>query len=252
MPRLKDLYYKKIVPNVMKQYNLKNINEVPILEKIVVNVGVGEAKDNPKLLTAAAEELTAITGQKAVITKAKKSISNFKLRKGVPIGAKVTLRGNRMWEFFDRLVNVALPRVRDFKGLGLESFDRFNNYSIGIKEQIIFPEINYDKVEKFHGLDIILVIKSKQKNDIVKGVLEGIGMPFRKIEIQEPPAQRPQESKSPVELEDATPEVAASKDETPEGATSKVETSKDATSKDTKSKDKTKSLNSSNMGTKEI
>ncbi len=179
VPRIKESYYKKVLPELIKRYKLKNKNQVPVLEKIVVNVGVGEAKDNPKSLTSVAEELAFITGQKALITRAKKSISNFKIRQGIPIGAKVTLRGDKMWEFFDRLVNIALPRVRDFRGLNLNSFDKFNNYSIGIKEQIIFPEIEYDKVDKIHGMDITFVIKNNRNNKIVKDFLTGIGMPFR-------------------------------------------------------------------------
>ncbi|MBU1076904.1 MAG: 50S ribosomal protein L5 [Spirochaetes bacterium] len=185
VPRVKEIYFKKVLPELMKKHNLKNKNQVPVLDKIVVNVGVGEAKDNPKVLTAAAEELSVITGQKALITKAKKSISNFKLRQGVAIGAKVTLRGNMMWEFFDRLINVALPRVRDFRGLSQSSFDKFNNFSIGVKEQIIFPEINYDDVEKVHGLDITLVIKNGKKRDLVIAFFTAIGFPI-KIKEEDP------------------------------------------------------------------
>jgi len=193
VPRLKELYLKEVVPVLMKRYNLKNRYQVPNLEKIVVNVGVGEGKDNPKLLTVAAEELARITGQKAVITKAKKSISNFKIRKGMSIGTKVTLRGDRMWEFFDRLVNVALPRVRDFRGLSLDSFDKFNNYSIGIKEQIIFPEIDYDSIEKIHGMDITIVVRDPmKKRALVRDFLEAIGMPFRKTV----PMQQPEEKET--------------------------------------------------------
>lgn len=180
VPRIKEVYYKKVLPDLMKKFKLKNKNQVPVLEKIVLNVGVGEAKDNPKLLTAAADELTTIAGQKSVITRAKKSISNFKIRQGVPIGTKVTLRGDKMWEFFDRLVNVALPRVRDFRGLSPDSFDKFNNYTIGVKEQIIFPEINYDDVERIHGMDITLVIKNGRDRDVVKEMCSSIGLPFRR------------------------------------------------------------------------
>ena len=179
-PQIKDNYLKKVLPELMKKYNLKNKNQVPALDKIVLNVGIGEAKDNPKILTAAALELTLISGQKSVITRAKKSISNFKLRQGVPIGAKVTLRGDKMWDFFNRFVNVALPRVRDFRGLNLESFDKFNNYTIGVKEQIIFPEINYDKVERIHGLDVTLVTKNGKNKEIVKDFYTSIGLPFRR------------------------------------------------------------------------
>jgi len=190
VPRLKELYDTQLRSEIMKKHNLKNINQVPVFEKIIVNVGVGEAKENNKLLQAAVEELTAITGQKAVITRAKKSISNFKIRKGIAIGAKVTLRGNMMWEFFDRFVNIALPRVRDFRGLDPNSFDKFNNYSLGIKEQIIFPEVNYDKVEKIHGMDITFVIKNRNKKEAVKDFLNSVGMPFRKEVPKEPVVER--------------------------------------------------------------
>ncbi len=194
IPRLKDLYLKKTRQEIMKQHNFKNISQVPIFEKIVINVGVGEAKENSKLLTATVEELTAMTGQKAIITRAKKSISNFKIRKGMAIGTKVTLRGNRMWEFFDRFVNIALPRVRDFRGLDPEAFDKSNNYSLGIKEQIIFPEINYDKVEKIHGMDITFVIKNRKKIEAVKDFLSSLGLPFRKVIMQDVQSQASRKS----------------------------------------------------------
>ncbi len=181
VPRLKELYYQKIVPELMKKYNLKNKFMVPVLQKIVINVGMGEAKENAKLLTTVTEELAAITGQAAVITRAKKAISNFKIRAGMPIGAKVTLRGDKMWEFFDRFVNVALPRVRDFRGVNPNSFDGNSNYTVGIKEQIIFPEIDYDKVDKIHGMDITFVIKRNNNKEIVKDFLAMLGMPFRKL-----------------------------------------------------------------------
>ncbi|MDD5066545.1 MAG: 50S ribosomal protein L5 [bacterium] len=180
VPRIKELHQKTIIPEMMKKYNLKNKNQVPVLDKIVLNCGVGEAKENPKLLTAAAEELSIITGQKAVILKAKKAISNFKIKKGIPIACKVTLRENRMWEFFDRFVNIALPRVRDFKGVNPDSFDRFNHYTIGLKEQIIFPEIDYDKVEKIHGMDITFVVKNNKNKEWVREFLTMAGMPFKK------------------------------------------------------------------------
>lgn len=180
IPRLKEQYNKNVVPEIMKKYNLKNKLQVPVFSKIIVNVGVGESKDNPKLLQAFSDELSKITGQKSVITKAKKSISNFKLRKGMPIGSCVTLRGNIMWEFYDRLVNVALPRVRDFRGVSSDSFDKFGHYTLGIKEQIIFPEINIDKIEKVHGFSITMVMKHSKKKEIVKEMLTMMGMPFRK------------------------------------------------------------------------
>ncbi len=180
VPRIKELYETKVVPELMKKYNLKNKFMVPVLEKIVINVGVGEAKDNANLLKTVVEELKAITGQAPVITKAKKAISNFKIRKGMSIGTKVTLRRDRMWEFFDRLVNVALPRVRDFRGVNPNSFDKDSNYTLGIKEQIIFPEIDYDKVDKIHGMDIVFVVKRNKNREIVKDFLTMLGMPFRK------------------------------------------------------------------------
>jgi len=180
IPRLKEHYYKNVVPEIMKKFNLKNKYEVPIFSKIVINVGVGEAKENPKLLDSVVEEVAYITGQKPVITRAKKAIAEFKIKEGIPIGCKVTLRGDRMWEFFDRLVNIALPRSKDFKGLSRNSFDRFNNYTIGIKEQIAFPEISYDKIMKIHGMDITIVIKNNKKREIVEEFLTLMGMPFRK------------------------------------------------------------------------
>lgn len=180
VPRLKEYYIKKVQPELMKKYSLKNSYQVPMLSKIVVNVGLGEAKDNPKLLKSVIEELTMITGQRPVVTRAKKSVAAFKIRKGMTIGCKVTIRGNRMWEFFDRLINVALPRVRDFRGLNPNSFDKFNNYSIGIKEQLIFPEIDYDKVEKIHGMDITIVIKNAKNRELTRDFLSMMGMPFRK------------------------------------------------------------------------
>ncbi len=180
VPRIKELYEKKVLPELMKKYKLKNRFMVPILEKIVINVGVGEAKDNANLLKTVVDELKIITGQAPVITKAKKAISNFKIRKGVSIGAKVTLRKDKMWEFFDRFVNVALPRVRDFRGVNPNAFDKDSNYTLGVKEQIIFPEIDYDKVDKIHGMDIVFVIKRNKNQDIVKDFLSMLGMPFRK------------------------------------------------------------------------
>lgn len=178
MPRLKERYLKEIVPKMMKEFSYKNIMEVPKIEKIVLNVGLGEAIQNIKLLDAAQKELGAITGQKAVITKAKKSIASFKLRKGTPIGCKVTLRGKMMYEFLDRFINIALPRIRDFKGVPGKSFDGRGNYNIGIKEQFIFPEVDYDKVEMVHGLDITVCTTAKTDKES-KALLRYFGMPFR-------------------------------------------------------------------------
>ena len=178
MARLKKLYKEKIVPQLMKEFNYKNVMEVPKLEKIIVNMGLGEAIHNIKVLDSATKELAAITGQHPVITKAKKSIANFKLRKGMSIGCKVTLRGDRMYEFFDRLVNVALPRVRDFKGVPGKSFDGRGNYTLGIREQIIFPEIDYDKIDKIKGMNITIVTTAKTDEE-GKYLLKMLGMPFR-------------------------------------------------------------------------
>jgi len=178
IPRLKTKYLKEVAPVLMKEFLYKNVMQVPKIEKVVLNVGLGEAIQNIKLLEAAQKELGIITGQKAVITKAKKSIAGFKLRKGMPIGCKVTLRGNRMYEFLDRFISLALPRVRDFKGVSGKSFDGRGNYSIGIKEQFMFPEIAYDKVESVHGMDIIICTDAKT-NDEGKALLRYMGMPFR-------------------------------------------------------------------------
>lgn len=178
MARLKELYNKEIVPQLMKDFGYKNIMEVPKLEKIVVNMGLGEAIQNVKILDSAVEELAAITGQKAVITKAKKSIASFKLRQGMPIGCMVTLRKEKMYEFLDRLVNVSLPRVRDFKGVSGKGFDGAGNYSLGVKEQLIFPEINYDKIDKIKGMNITIVTSAKNDEE-GKALLRLMGMPFR-------------------------------------------------------------------------
>jgi len=177
-PRLKEKYIKEIVPTMKKEFSYKNIMEVPKVQKIVLNVGLGEAIQNIKLLDAAQKELSMITGQKAVVTKAKKSIAAFKLRKGVPIGCKVTLRGNMMYEFLDRLISVALPRIRDFKGIPSKSFDGRGNYSLGLKEQFIFPEIEYDKVEMVHGLDVVFCTTAKTDKES-KALLRYFGMPFK-------------------------------------------------------------------------
>jgi len=178
MAKLKDVYQEKAVPALMKRFNYKNGMEVPKLEKVVLNMGLGEAIQNIKILDSAAQELGQITGQKPVITKAKKSIAQFKLRTGMPIGCSVTLRKERMYEFFSRLVNVALPRVRDFKGLSGKSFDGRGNYALGIREQLIFPEIHYDKIDKIKGMNIVIVTTAKTDEE-GKELLKLLGMPFR-------------------------------------------------------------------------
>jgi len=178
-PRLKELYKKTVVPAMMERFGYKNVMEVPRIEKVVINMGVGDAKENPKFLESAMEELAAITGQRPVATVAKKSVAAFKVRAGMKIGAKVTLRRNRMYEFLDRLFNIALPRVRDFRGVSPKSFDGRGNYALGIKEQLIFPEINYDKVEKIRGMDVIIVTTAKTDEE-AKELLELLGMPFAK------------------------------------------------------------------------
>ncbi|MBO4412771.1 MAG: 50S ribosomal protein L5 [Clostridia bacterium] len=176
--RLKEKYVKEIAPELMKLGGYKNINEVPKLEKIVLNMGLGDVKDNSKSFNLALDELSAIAGQKAVATTAKKAISNFKVREGQKIGAKVTLRGKRMYEFFDRVTAIALPRVRDFRGLSRKSFDGHGNYAFGVKEQLIFPEINYDKIEAIRGLDVLIVTTAKTDSEALT-LLEALGMPFR-------------------------------------------------------------------------
>ena len=178
MARLKELYDKEIIPRLMKEFNYRNVMEVPKLEKIVLNMGLGEAIQNVKILDSAVEEMATIAGQKAVITKAKKSIASFKLRQGVPIGCMVTLRRGKMYEFLDRLVNVSLPRVRDFKGVSGKAFDGMGNYSLGVKEQLIFPEINYDKVDKIKGMNITIVTSARNDEE-GKALLKLMGMPFR-------------------------------------------------------------------------
>jgi large subunit ribosomal protein L5 len=178
MSRLKELYQKQIVPGLQKEYSYSNVMAVPKLEKIVINMGVGEAIQNAKLLDAAVEELAAITGQHPVITRAKKSIASFKLRRDMPIGCSVTLRGERMYEFFDRLVNIALPRVRDFRGLSTKSFDGRGNYTIGLRDQLIFPEIDYSKVSKIKGMNVCLVTTAKT-DDEARTLLRMLGLPFR-------------------------------------------------------------------------
>jgi len=178
MSTLKQIYEEKVIPALMKRFNYRNRMEVPRLEKIVINMGLGEAIQNIKILDSAVQELSLITGQKPVITKAKKSIAQFKLRAGMPIGVMVTLRKERMYEFFNRLVNVALPRVRDFKGVSGKSFDGRGNYALGIREQLIFPEINYDKIDKVKGMNIIIVTTAKTDEE-GKELLRLLGMPFR-------------------------------------------------------------------------
>jgi len=178
MAKLKEVYQEKVVPGLMKRFNYKNKMEVPKLEKIVINMGLGEAIQNIKVLDSAGLELSQITGQKPVITKSKKSIAQFKLRTGMPIGCMVTLRKERMYEFFNRLVNAALPRVRDFKGLSGKSFDGRGNYALGIREQLIFPEIHYDKIDKVKGMNIVIVTTAKTDEE-GKELLKLLGMPFR-------------------------------------------------------------------------
>jgi large subunit ribosomal protein L5 len=177
MVRLKEKYKKEVIPAMMQKFNYKNEMKVPKLEKVVINIGVGEATQNSKALDGAVADLTAITGQKPVITRAKKSIAAFKLREGVPIGTKVTLRGQRMYEFVDKLFNVVLPRVRDFRGVSPKAFDGRGNYTLGLKEQLVFPEIDYDKVDKVRGMDIILVTTA-QTDEESKELLGLMGMPF--------------------------------------------------------------------------
>jgi large subunit ribosomal protein L5 len=172
-------HYKNVAPVIMKEFSFGNVMQVPKLQKIVVHVTLGEALQNIKLIDAAEKELAAITGQKPLITKSKKAIAGFKLKQGAPIGCKVTLRGDRMYEFFDRLINVALPRIRDFRGLSTKSFDGKGNYSFGLKEQYIFPEIDYDKVEMVHGLDVT-VCTSARTDEECKSLLKHMGIPFRK------------------------------------------------------------------------
>ena len=179
MSRLRDTYESDIKVAMIKKFGYKNVMQVPKLDKIVINMGVGEARENVKVLESAVKDLTEISGQKPVITKAKKSVANFKLREGMPIGCKVTLRGERMYEFADRLINLALPRVRDFRGVSADSFDGRGNYALGIKEQIIFPEIEYDKVDKVRGMDVIFVTTARTDEE-ARELLRLFGMPFKK------------------------------------------------------------------------
>lgn len=179
MARLKETYKSEIVESMTKKFGYKNVMEVPKLDKIVINMGVGEAKDNSKLLETAVKDLEIIAGQKVVLTRAKKSVANFKIREGMAIGCKVTLRGERMYEFVDRLINLSLPRVRDFRGVNPNAFDGRGNYSLGIKEQLIFPEIEYDKVDKVRGMDICFVTTAKTDEE-ARELLAQFGMPFKK------------------------------------------------------------------------
>lgn len=179
MNRLKEKYLNEVVPALMSKFNYKSVMQVPKIEKIVINMGVGDAVQNAKALDNAVEELALISGQKPVVTRAKKSIAGFRLREGMPIGAKVTLRGERMYEFFDKLVSVSLPRVRDFRGVSKKSFDGRGNYTLGIKEQLIFPEIDYDKVNKVRGMDIVIVTTAKTDEE-ARELLTLLGMPFQK------------------------------------------------------------------------
>lgn len=179
MARLKTTYDEQVVPALMEKFQYKSIMQAPKIDKIVINMGVGEAKENQKFLDNAVEELTIIAGQKPIVTKARKSISNFKLREGMAVGCKVTMRGNHMYEFLDKLVNIALPRVRDFRGVSKTSFDGRGNYALGIKEQLIFPEINYDKIDKIRGMDIIITTTANTDEE-ARELLKLMGMPFSK------------------------------------------------------------------------
>ncbi|MCK9314216.1 MAG: 50S ribosomal protein L5 [Methanocorpusculum sp.] len=178
MARLYELYRNEITPKLMERFKYKNIMEVPKVERVVINIGVGEAIQNPKALDGAVNDLTIIAGQKPIITRARKSIAGFKLREGMPIGCKVTLRGARMYDFLDRLINLSLPRVRDFRGVSPQAFDGRGNYSLGIKEQTIFPEIDYDKIDKIRGLEVVLVTTAKTDEE-ARELLKSMGMPFR-------------------------------------------------------------------------
>ena len=179
MARLKEIYKNEVVDAMMKKFGYKNVMQVPKLDKIVINMGIGEAKDNSKILDSAVKDLEIISGQKAVLTKAKKSVANFKIGEGMAIGCKVTLRGEKMYDFADRLINLALPRVRDFRGVNPNAFDGRGNYALGIKEQLIFPEIEYDKIDKIRGMDVIFVTTARTDEE-ARELLAQFGMPFRK------------------------------------------------------------------------
>ena len=178
-PRLREKYQNEVFPKLKEQFGYENVMQVPKLEKVTLNMGLGEAKENAKILESAVEEIALITGQRPVVTKARKSIANFKVRQGMPVGAKVTLRGDNMYEFIDKLINIALPRVRDFKGVSKNSFDGRGNYSMGIKEQLIFPEINYDKVDTIKGMNIVFTTTAKTDEE-AQALLADLGMPFEK------------------------------------------------------------------------
>jgi large subunit ribosomal protein L5 len=180
LPRMRQRYVSEAAPALMKQFNFSNVMQIPRLEKIVVNMGLGAAVQNPKVIDSAVEELRAITGQKPVVTRSKKAIASFKLRAGLPIGAMVTLRAERMWEFLDRLVSFALPRVRDFKGVSPRGFDGHGNYTLGLKEQIIFPEVNYDKIDAIKGMNVSFVTTAKNDEE-GRALLRNLGMPFRAL-----------------------------------------------------------------------
>ena len=179
MARLKVKYTEEVAPALFKKFGYKSTMQIPRIDKVVVNVGCGEARENPKVLEAVCKDLGEITGQKAIVTIAKKSVANFKLREGMPVGVKVTLRGNRMWEFLDRFFNIALPRVRDFRGINPNSFDGRGNYAIGLKEQLIFPEIEYDKIDKIRGMDIVMCTTAKTDEE-ARELLAALGAPFAK------------------------------------------------------------------------
>ena len=179
MARLHDKYKADVAPALMKKFSYKSPMQIPKIDKVIVNVGCGEARDNAKVLDAVINDISTITGQKAIVTKAKKSVANFKVREGMPIGAKVTLRADRMWEFLDRLINVALPRVRDFRGINPNAFDGRGNYALGLKEQLIFPEIEYDKIDKIRGMDIVICTTAKTDEE-ARELLSLIGAPFAK------------------------------------------------------------------------
>lgn len=179
MNKLKAFYKEEAVASLTKEYGFTSVMQVPMIEKVVVNVGLGEAKENPKVIEAAVEDLATITGQKPVLTKSRKNIANFKLRAGIVIGAKVTLRGEKMWAFLDRLINVALPRVRDFRGISPNSFDGRGNYTLGLKDQLIWPEIDYDKIDKLRGMELTIVTTA-ENDDQARSLLTLLGMPFKK------------------------------------------------------------------------
>ena len=179
MARLKELYKSEVAPALMKKFSYKSVMQIPKLDKVIINVGCGEARENPKVLEAVCKDLGQITGQKAIVTIAKKSVANFKLREGMPVGAKVTLRGDKMWEFLDRLFNVALPRVRDFRGISANAFDGRGNYALGVKEQLIFPEIEYDKIDKIRGMDIV-ICTTAQSDEEARQLLTLVGAPFER------------------------------------------------------------------------